>query len=894
VIPALLRLLRRLVSPLRTAQYDDTLARELASHVAMLEEDHVRRGIARDEARRMARRRLGGVEQIKELHRDARSFRWIDDARRDAGYALRILRRTPLLAATIILSLAIGIGGNTAVFTVANALLFRAPAAVADADRLVDIGIPRGGGGFSPVSYPEFLDVQRRVATSAGLASVYASPRFPQALSVATPGRPAAPSRVFGHFVSPNYFDVLGLAPAAGGWFGADERARNVVVSDRFRRTWFGDALPVGQVVSVNGETFTITGVLPEGFQGSSLVASDLWLPLLTAPAVHVVDRRMLDQRGSDWLILGGRLKATAAMPAVNAELEAIGRDLDREHPSDSPGTGLRAVPSSLVPGNRAMTAVLLSILMGLMSLVLLVACANVSGVLLARADARRHEIAVRLSIGAGRARLIRQLLMETVLLFALGSVAGIIVARVLVNLLLGALPALPVPFAISLPLDLRVMAFTIVLSLVAALLSGLTPALRTSKAPPASALKAESSGVSSRNRLRSVFVIGQAAISVALVFAAAIFTRAIVRAVSADPGYEPRGVEIVSVDLSMARSDGIANQAFWRTLLERVRHVPGVESASLARALPGGFETWGIGVGLPGRSVGDQLSEFEPDGNIVEPGYFRTMRIPIVAGRDFTDADLIGTTAVVIVGEAAARHYWPGQAAIGQFLTESTPEGQRALQVVGVVGDVRSSTLVDGVALSTIYVPQQQQVPSFLTSKLTVVARAAPGPGIAGAIRTLVTSMNPNLPISTSETLRESAELGLLPQRIVASVSGSLGLISAVLAGVGIYGISAFAVSRRTREFGIRMALGATRGEILRMVLRQGVVLAIAGAAIGLALGAGAAQILAGFLFGVPPFDPLVLIATATLFIGIGAAACYGPARRATNVDPLVALRRE
>jgi predicted permease len=892
-MPALQRAIRRLVSLFRQSRDEASLARELTAHLARREDDHGRRGPSPAAARREARHRLGGVEQTKELHRDARTFMWVEDARRDAVYAVRGLRRSPAMAATIVASLAIGIGGTTAVFTVANALLLRAPAGLADPERLIDIGAARGGGGgFNPTSYPVYLDVQRRAST---VTSVYASQLFPQAISLAIPGRAEPPTRVFGHFVSHNYFAVLGLTPAAGGWFDADERALTVVISDRFRRAWFGDSLPLGRLISVNGEHFSIAGVLPPGFHGSSLVSADLWLPLLSAPAAHVVDTRAFDDRRSGWLVMGGRLRPGASIAAATAELDAIGRDLSREYPSNGPALSLRAAPSSLMPGNRAVTAVLLSILFGLLALVLFVACANVSGVLLARADARRHEIAVRLSIGAARARLIRQLLMETAVLFGLGSVAGIVVARALMNLLIAVLPVLPVPIAIDFPLDYRVLAFTIGLTLVAALLSGLAPALKGSRADPGLALKTESPGSPARTRARNAFVIAQAAISVALVFAAALFARALVRATSSDPGYDPRGVEIVSVDRSLSRAGSdTASHASWRTLLERIRRMPGVESATLARTLPGGFETFRFAVGLPGKPVGQELAAFAPDGNIVEPGYFATMRIPIVAGRDFTDRDVMGAPSVVIVGESAARHYWPGQSAVGQYLSETTPQGTRSLQVVGVVREIRSSTLIDGVGRSLIYLPLQQQEPSFVTEKMTIVARGSANQPLASGIRSVVTATNPSLPVSTTETLRDAVALGLLPQRIVASVAGTLGLASAVLAAIGIYGIAAFAVSRRTREFGIRMALGATRGAILRMVVRQGAGLAFCGATIGVAVGAGIAQVLSGFLFGIPPLDPLVASATAIVFVGIGVAACYGPARRATSIDPLTALKHD
>ena len=888
-MPALLRLVRRLAALFHPSRADADLQRELGAHLALMEDEYRRRGWSDADARRAARARLGSTAGIREQHRDARSFAWLDDARRDAGYAVRLFRRSPGLAATVAASLAVGIGGTVAVFAVANALLFRAPEGIATAEQLIDIGTGRNGIGFNPASYAVFRDVERRATT---LTGVSARALFPRAISLTIPGRTTEPARVFGQLVSTNFFTTLGVAPAAGGWFDADERAATIVVSDRFRRTWL-DSSAIGRTVHLNGAPFVVSGVLPPAFRGASVVEADIWLPLLAAPAAHLVDQRIFAERRGGWLVIGGRLKPGVPLAAANAELAALALDLDREYSSSGAPMTLSAAPSSLLPGNRDVAAVLLGILMILTSLVLLVACTNVSGVLLARADARRHEMAVRLSIGAGRARLIRQLLVETSMLFALGGVAGLAVARGMVRALVAALPALPVPIAVDLPLDLRVIAFTTGVAAITALAAGLLPALRASNAAPVLALKDDAAGLAPRSRLRSLFVAGQSMISVALVFIAVLFTRALIVAGSTDPGYDARGVEIVSIDLSMGGDAEQAHLPFWRNLIERVRQIPGVDSATVALGLPGGFETMGVAVAPPGAPVWTDLETFEPDGNIVAPGYFKTMGIPMAAGRDFTADDRAGATPVVIVGEAAARHYWPGRPALGQYLEHTTPQGKRLLLVVGVARDVRSSTVIDGVASSTIYFPLEQDQSPF-TSRMTIVARATAGKPIAAEIRSIVTAMNPNLPIVTTETVRDRVAIGLLPQRIVALVTAGLGLTSALLAAIGIYGISSFAVSRRTREFGIRIALGASRAAILTMVLRQGVLLALAGAAIGVALGTGAGRVLASFLFGIPPLDPLAIVGTAVVFTAVGAAACYGPARRATSIDPIAALKRE
>jgi predicted permease len=887
------RIFSRLVNFLRPGRSEDDLSRELAAHLALLEEDFARRGLSRERARTAARLALGGVELTKDLHRDARSFLWLEDARRDAGFAVRLLRRNPIIAATAAASLAIGIGANTAIFTVANALLFRAPVGVSEPARLVDIGVSRDAGGFNPGSYPTYLDLRQRTTT---LTGVYAHPMFPHAMSleVATAGQA---ERVFGHFVTLNYFTLLGAYPAAGRLFDATDSehlgASPIAVlgykywSRRFHR----DPAVVGRALNLNGRIYTVIGVAADGFQGTGVVAGDIWLPLTMLASANGPNESMFTTRAGGWLVMGGRLKPGVSLQAAAAEVETIGRDLAREYPDPAAPRGLRLLPSSSVPGNRTIVLIFVVLLSGIVSLVLLVACANISGILLARAAARRHEIAVRLAIGASRGRLVRQLLMETLTLFTLGGAAGLALARVMTSLVVERLPALPFPVSVSLGLDGRIVAFTMGLSFVAALLAGLAPALQATKI---ATLKDESQGPG-RSRLRNAFVIVQVAFSMVLIVAAGLFVRALERAGTTNPGFEPHGVELVTLDLSMAGYTETTGPRFWRELIERVRRLPGVQAATLGRAMPGGFEGIGQGVSIPGLEPPNGQRFFSPGWNIVEPGYFGTLRIPLLGGRDFTDADTAATLPVAIVSEAAARQFWPNQNPLGQQILQALPaKTLRTLVVVGVARDIKSSSLIDGLAESFVYVPLQQQYRSNLTSIMTIAARPANGQPIEDAVRAAVASMNPNLPIVSSQTLEESVALGMVPQHVIASISGSLGVIALFLASMGIYGVTTFAVTRRTREFGIRLALGATRGDIVRMVLQQGMSLTIIGCAMGLLLGAAAAQVLAGFLFGLPPLDWLTFGGSAALFAAIGMAACYGPARRATNVDPLAALRHE
>jgi predicted permease len=457
-------------------------------------------------------------------------------------------------------------------------------------------------------------------------------------------------------------------------------------------------------------------------------------------------------------------------------------------------------------------------------------------------------------------------------------------------------LPALPFPVEVSLALDGRVMVFTTGLVLAAALLSGLAPALQASKADVVSALKDAAQGPA-RLRLRHVFVAAQMALSILLVVVAGLFVRALQAAGSSDPGFDPRGVELASLDLSLAGYTNTTGPRFVRELVDRVRALPDVQRATTALVLPGGFETQRRALTVPGVTPPDGQRFFGVDWNVVEPGYFATLRIPIAAGRDFTAADRDGAPLVAIVGEGTARQFWPGQDAIGKHVIQQAfgengpiPNAAKTLLIIGVARDVKASSLIDGLSRSLVYVPLQQQY----TPTITIVARTTRGQRIADELRTLVGTMNPNLPIVSAQTLEDATSLGLVPQRVAVSVSGSLGLVGLLLAAIGIYGVTAYAVARRTREFGIRIALGARRADIVGMVLGQGLWLTGIGSAIGLVLAAGAGQVIVVFLFGVPPIDPVIFGGAAALFTAIGLAACYGPARRATNVDPLAALRHE
>jgi predicted permease len=856
---------------IRRTRIEREIDDELRATFETLVDEHVDAGMDAVAARRAAALELGGVEAVKERIRDVRAGAPLRALVQDARYGARVLRRNPIFTLTAALSLAIGIGATTTIFTIGNGLLLRAAPGAADPDSLVDIvRTEKGHFGLSFSSVEEYLDIRQRVTT---LQDVYAYELEPQPLSLRVAD---SAERLFGGAVSLNYFNALGVTAALGRVFDERDSTEPLVVlsHDFWMRRFGADPAIVGRTVYIKTLPFVVAGVARNDFHGMTVAAPDVWIPVSAQ---------------SSRLMMGGRLKPGVTRSQASAEIASIGAVIGRDRAARSRDDWSVALSSPVPALLRGVAAAFVGFLLALVSIVLAIACSNVTGVLLARATARRREMAVRVAIGAGRARLIRQLLTETAILFGLGGLAGIGLARVMTSVLLAALPAFPVPINVSLPLDWRVAGFAIALSLVAAVLSGIAPALHASRADIVTALKDEAQGPSDRLRLRNAFVIAQVAFSVLLVVVAGLLGRALGRVTAVDQGFEPRGVEVASVDLSMAGYSDATGRQFARDLAERVRRLPGVESATLADRLPGGpLRTEAL------RERGGPEPSTPPvpaSRNVVEPGYFRTLRIPIVAGRDFTAADLDGTQPVVIVDESTARRLWPGETALGKSWPSTANPGTPPQLVVGVVRDVKSAGGRREPAALVYYAPLQQRY----TPQVTVLARTNHGERVAGPIRALIAAMNPNLPIMVSHTLEEGQTGPVVVQlRMAALVSASIGLVGLFLASLGVYGVTTYAMAQRTREIGIRMTLGARGADVLRMVLWQGMSLVAAGAGIGLLLAAAASRALRGLLFGVPTLDPATFGGAILLFGAIGLAACYLPARRATRISALEALRYE
>ena len=813
-----------------------------------------------------------------------------DAITQDARYAIRMLRRSPAFTTVAVLSLAIGIGANTAIFSLANALIFRPLPGLSDVGHLVDIGRTQSGRGFDTTNYPNYKDVRARTTT---LADVYAYRIEPLPMSLSGPD---GAERVYGFMVTGNYFKILGTQPELGRLFtdADDKPGQNAVtvISDHLWRTRFGaDPAILGQVLTITNKPYAVIGVAPRGFQGTTVLQSDLWLPLSNHSAGP--SGNMFTSRAVAWLMMGGRLKPGVTVKQADAELRAIGAALEREYPKENEGRGFTVAPLSVFPGRISIISGFIGVLMALVGLILLITCVNLAGMLLARAAGRRREIAVRLAIGAGRGRLVRQMLTESIVLFSGGCLAGLVLSRWLESLLLSLLPELPLPVGVTIATDWRVLSFALVLSLVAAVLCGIAPALQASRPDLVPSLKAQGlDGGPARLRLRSAFLVSQVTLALLLVIAGGLFLRALERAVHIPPGFDQTNVDVVTLDLSLAGFKDDAGLAFANDLVERVRAMPGVANAALSVDLPldGGRMSFGD-LRLPGAPRETRRRNSAPvDWNLVSPKYFSTMKVQLVRGRDFTDADKAGAPRVAVVNEALAKRLWGTEDVLGRTVEVDTPLSKQAdtYTIVGVAADAHVVDLT-GPVDPFVYVPFAQEYNSTVSLMVKTDGRSA-----IPQIRALVHQMQPALPVTTAMPLSEVTAIGLVPQRLAATLSGSLGIVGLLLAAIGIYGVTSYAVSRRTKEIGVRIALGADRRTVLRMVLRQGVVLAGAGVAIGLGLGAVAAQFLRSLLLGVSAIDPVTFGGAAVLFTAVALVASYVPARRAARVDPMVALRAE
>ena len=812
----------------------------------------------------------------------------MDGIATDVRYALRQLRRRPVFTLVAALSLAIGVGANTAIFSAVNALLLRPVPGVSEPERVVELGRTSQGRGFDSFAYPDFLDLEAGVPALEHVAA-YTQDAF--SFSAGEEGE-----RITGMHVSDSYFDVMGVEASLGRTFAEDEEAAAApgtvaVLGHAFWRERLGaDPGIVGRTIRVNRVPFTVVGVTAADFDGhTTAFRPDVYLPLRSSPIMSQ-GSGVFEQRYSMWHMVVGRLAPGATLEQARQQVQAVFARLAEAHPESNAGRGGDVVPLGLVPGaGRGLVAGFLGVLMGMVGLILLVTCANVAGMFLARGAAREREIAVRLAIGSGRARLVRQLLIEALAVFAVGGALGAVLGAWLLGAVpLGRLPV-PVPIHVDLSPDLGVLAFGALVALGTGVIFGLVPALGATRLELAASLKEEGRGGGRAGALRRVFVSGQVALSLVLLVAAGLLLRSLQRATTVESGFDPSDTYMAGVDLELegfAEEDGASLQ---RRLLESVAATEGVDGAALSIDLPLDMGSHGTSAYPEGWTDREGRADLGVDFNHVSPGYFATLGIPLLEGRDFSDDDEAGAEPVVIVSRAFAERVWPGEDVLGRGV-RVFGEDRPSRTVIGVVEDVKNQFVTDERA-PFVYVPLWQAY----RPDTNVLVRARGGVAAAApALRGAVLRVDGSLSVTPVIALDRYTSLGILPQRVAAGITSSLGLLALLLSGLGIYGVVAFAVSRRTREIGVRMALGAGRRSVVAGVVRGGMALALPGVVLGAAAAVGLGHLMRFMLLGLSPTDPLALGAVAGILLAVVVVASAGPARRASAIEPAEALRSE
>ncbi len=805
----------------------------------------------------------------------------------DLRLAFRGLARQRLVSVVVVLSLALGIGANAVIFSLVNALLLR-PLPVPEPDRLLRIGRTVRGDGFDALSYAEFRALQGGAPSLAVLA------HQPNNVVLSVDGEPLEETM---EIVSESYFRTLGLALPLGRGFapeaGLTRGAHPVaVISDQlWRRRFAADPGVVGRAVKVNGHPFMVVGVAPPAFRGTFAgIDVALWLPLGMHAQV-LPDEPALDDPRYRFLLVIARHGARSSRAEVQAQLAAVAARLAAEIPGTDPAVGLTIRESSGVhPFLAAIVRAFLGLLMVIVALVLAVACANVANLLLARATARRQEMALRRSLGASRGRVVRQLLAESLVLAGLGGAGGLVVALWSSRLLGAFRPFSTVPIALDVSPDWRVFAFTALITVGTGLLFGLAPALHASGVQLSTALRAETGGRHG-SLVRHGLVVAQVAVTAVLLVGAVLLARSLGNSRTLDPGFEARDVVVVATEPGRLGYTGDQTRLLWDRLTDRLAALPGVRDVALGLFVPMGDRADQLPL-LPG----ERTFAGEPDGvwvdySYVSPTYFRTLDIPVLAGREFRESDSRDAPPVAIVNETLARRFWPDGDALGRGVRIRDREGrERVAQVVGVSRNIRYRSPGEP-PLPFLYLPHVQ----WDRADLLVHLRVAPGAGagLAPAIREQIRAEDPELPVAVT-SMEEAMAFSLVPIRLAAAVLGFAGALGLLLAAIGLFGVMTYAVARRTREIGIRMALGARSAQVRRMVVGSGVRLVLAGLALGLPVALLGAPLLGWMLYGVKPRDPVTVVAVVALLTLIALAAAYVPARRATAIDPALVMREE
>jgi predicted permease len=813
----------------------------------------------------------------------------------DLRFGLRTLAKNPGFAALAILTLAIGIGLNTAIFSVVNAFLFR-PMPVHAPEELAGVYNYEPGGFIThtPLAFPDFQDFRE---SNQSFSQIFGYAAVPLALDRGDDNR-----LITGEIVTENYFETLGINPVIGRVFSSGEGSTpgsdpEVVLSSAAWNSQFGrNPAVIGSTIRLDGTPFTIIGVAPPSYRGMYRgMESEMWIPMGMYGSIHFGSDE-LHNRDGRWLFAMGRLKPGRTVAQAQADLQVIAKRLKTKFPLTNKNRNVALFPANevkILPGVDRVLYASSAVLMAIVSLVLLIACANVANMMVARATARRREIAVRLPMGAGRARLCRQLLTESMLIALPGGGLGQL-AAVWSNRMLNAfrLP-IPVKLALGLSVDYRVLAFTLGVSLITAVIFGLAPALRMSRTDLAETLKEEGSatpGRKQKRRLHGALVVAQVSLSLVVLICAGLSVRSMWNAGRIDPGFDPAGVVDASFDVSMRGLTPEQGAEFYKQLRQRADSLPGVISTAYASNVPLSFEIRDTEATAEGKNQSLEPRQWPAvDNATVGSNYFATMRVGLVEGREFSERDTSSAPRVAVINQTLARQFWPNEDAIGKRLRISGDK-ENMYQVIGVVRDGKYRTLGED-ARPYLYLSLLQR---YEAGQRLLVRTAGDPRALLPVLRQEAKQLDPRVPILGLQTLQETTSVSLLLPKTGAALFGLFGLIGAVLASVGIYAVVSFTAGQRTREIGIRMSLGAQRRDVLKLVLGDGMRLTLIGVAIGLAITVAFTRLLSAILFGIRPTDALTLAGVSLLFLAVALLAGAIPARRAARVDPLVALRHD